>query len=277
MCEHFLDLPVSDSCHIARVTARGYRYKGVQRYAGEDWFAYEFPDRPAKLYIFKHTGDWAKKVYDKARLVDKGSIDYWQGGINQWHSDVIFLGSLPDTTPARVDFRSNGYKHRGEGEIFDYSQVEIKKAGELCEEDFDHEQHFRYSHTVDLAFCMSFDNIVDTVAALSLDYPYFTWDESELYRREDAFIQVGNIRECHCRIFAELLLKLVVAEGADSGVPPDLDHRVRSRLVASPAIVATPKAIDRKQGRRLEGCGACFLLQCGGRFLAQLRRAKSPI
>merc|ERR1712032_1113454 len=91
-----------------------------------------------------------------------------------------------------------------------------------------------------------------------------------------AFVEVRNIKECHCRIFAELLLKSVISEGADSGLPQDLDHRVRSRLVGSCATVAAPKAVDRRRVRRLEACGAWFFLQCAEYFRAQLRRGKSP-
>merc|ERR1711957_105711 len=88
MQEGSLDSLESDSRTLGHVKRRGFQFKSREYYAGQDWFTYEFPDKPSKFYIFNLAADWSDKVYTRVRLVDRGGIDQWQGGIDYWHSKL---------------------------------------------------------------------------------------------------------------------------------------------------------------------------------------------
>eukprot|EP00439_Symbiodinium_sp_Y106_P063699 s2019_g9.t3 len=169
-----------------------------------DWFSFDFPNTPAKLYVADLTCDWSAAVYDQMRLVESGGINYWEGGVHYWHSKVLFLPSSSHVAALEVNFASLGRGSRGPDELFDYSQVEVKRAWRLHEEDNGGDEHwYSFSHTFPTARALSYEEIVKFVATAALDYPYFTWDEAGLYQRCSYRI---NINECHCRIFADRLL-----------------------------------------------------------------------
>eukprot|EP00434_Breviolum_minutum_P006704 symbB.v1.2.005917.t3/scaffold347.1/size224350/12 len=220
----------------------GYRFVGSQLYNSQEWLSFDFPKHPAKLYISKLQLDWFQKQYAKLRLVDTGGIDYWQGGVHYWHSKVrelhldflrIVLGLTRfeqvlfldvAETAVEVNFSSCGHSKRGEGEVFDYSQVEIKAAKQLHEENGGDESWYSFQHTSSLASVISYWDIVNAVATVAWEYPYFTWDEAGTF---DRYGQGADIKECHCRIFADRLLRALLTEEELSKIPGDMDRDAR--------------------------------------------------
>eukprot|EP00439_Symbiodinium_sp_Y106_P061921 s2019_g9.t1 len=220
-----------------------------------DWFSFDFPNTPAKLYVADLTCDWSAAVYDQMRLVESGGINYWEGGVHYWHSKVLFLPSSSHVAALEVNFASLGRGSRGPDELFDYSQVEVKRAWRLHEEDNGGDEHwYSFSHTFPTARALSYEEIVKFVATAALDYPYFTWDEAGLYQRCSYRI---NINECHCRIFADRLLAQFVAPSAAAQLPQDMDsaHRLPR--------ATTPNHADSEKGRSCFGWFSNLLSGCG--------------
>lgn len=221
----------------------GYRFRQVELYNHQEWLSFDFPQHPAKFYVSKLQLDWDQKQYTTLRLVDTGGIDYWQGGVHYWHSKVIFLGALP----VEVNFSSTGRAQRGQGEVFDYAQVEVKEARQLHEENGGDESWYSFQHTFSLAGAMSYHDIVAAVAAMAWEYPYFTWDEAGTF--ETCGHSMG-IKESHCRIFAERLLRQLVAIDELAKIPVDMD--VASRL---PNVLRVRQDVKPCAGPRLLGDG----------------------
>lgn len=219
---------------LAQVKFRGFRFQGIECYAGQEWCAYEFPDLPSKLYISKLFDNWSNAVYNRARLVDTGGVDMWQGGIDTWHSKVIFMSDDPLVTPVEVNFLSYGRRWRGEGELFDYSQIEVRKASNLHEDNFGDEHWYSFQHTAPTPSLLSYDDIVENVAALAIDYPYFTWDEMGTYEDNADVVQQKNIKNCHCRIFSERVMRQVLDEREAAKLPPDMDRRAKFKSIPRP-------------------------------------------
>lgn len=220
---------MAESSVLDLVACKGFQYRGSAHYSGEEWHTWEFMHTPSKLYILKLPCDWSEKLYSRVRLIDTGGVDMWQGGIDTWHSKAIFFASDPDVIPVEINFSSYGFKWRGEGELFDYSQVEIRRAHKQkpVEQSYGDIHWYYLSHTVDTVSVMSFTDIVDTVAEIALDYPYFTWDEGGTFQDNQQAVQDKGIRECHCRIFSDRVLRSVVAEKDLADLPLDMDDESR--------------------------------------------------
>ncbi|CAJ1452423.1 unnamed protein product [Effrenium voratum] len=246
----------------------GYRYQGVQFYNDQQWFTFEFPNHPSKLYV-ANLPDWSQTVYEKIRLVDTGGIDYWQGGVHYWHSKVLFLPEVEDGSTSaggvEVSFGSLGRRLRGAQEEFDYSQVEIKKAWQLHAENWGDESWYNLQHTARLASPMSYDSVVRKVAEMAWEYPFFTWDEAGTYQK----LAEAKVRECHCRIFADRLLESVASSEEVAALPKDMDcgSRLPQTLRAARAKVAPSQGC----------CPWLWRLTSRLKSVEQLRRESEPI
>ncbi|CAK9068623.1 unnamed protein product [Durusdinium trenchii] len=205
----------------------GYRFEGAPVvYNEQEWLCFDFPTCPAKLYL-ADLEDWAATRYLQARLVDTGGIDYWQGGVHYWHS--------------KVAFNSLGRRWRGAGENFDYAQVEVKRAQQLHEESFGDASWYSFQHTATLARQMSYEDVVRAVATVAWEYPYFTWDEAGTFQK----CQPPGIKEGHCRIFADRLLRSgVLTEEEAAQLPVDMDSWER---LEAPKTSAFPRSATRGQ------------------------------
>jgi len=173
----------------------------MQHYHGQDWLSYEFPRTPSRLYVLNLQEDWSNRAYEKVRFVDAGSIDWC-------HSMVIFFGHHPVVTPIEVNFSSSGRKRRGGNELFDYSQVDIRKAAGLYEgwEEYHDEREYSYTCTLDTNSPLSYIDVVDLVATVALEYPYFTWDDEGTFQLHAEEVRRRGINECDCRTFAARLI-----------------------------------------------------------------------
>ncbi|CAE7376827.1 unnamed protein product [Symbiodinium sp. CCMP2456] len=244
------------------VSQLGFRYSGYEHYADQEWFSFDFPDKPAKLYVADLTCDFAAAAYHQMRLVESGGINYWEGGVHYWHSKVLFLPRSSHVAAAEVNFASLGRGSRGLDELFDYSQVEVKRAWRLHEEDDGGDEHwYSFSHTFPTARALSYEEIVRFVATAALDYPYFTWDEAGSYQSCSCRI---NINEGHCRIFADRLLEQFVAPSAAAQLPQDMDsaHRLPR--------ATTPNHADSQEGCFCFGWLGKLLFGCGRGLWVQL-------
>merc|ERR1719245_486035 len=173
---------VADSWAFAQVQAHGYRFQGSEHYGSDDWLTFEFPDKPSKLYILKLKGRWSEAAYTRVRLVDTGGFDWWYGGVDTWHSKVIFLPVSEGVPAVEINFSSMGWQLRGPGELFDYAKTEVRRARQLHEQSYGDPRWYTLSHTANLNAPLSYRDIVNVVAASAVDYPYFTWDESGTYQ-----------------------------------------------------------------------------------------------
>ncbi|CAE7500062.1 unnamed protein product, partial [Symbiodinium pilosum] len=116
------------------------------------------------------------------------------------------------------------------------------------------ESWYSFSHTFAMARAVSYEEIAKFVAMTALDYPYFTWDEAGSYQR---CAEGLNIKECHCRIFADRLLEQFLAPDEVERLPKDMD--CSQRLPRSAARVVSA----REPGGCLPCCWLSSLLSQG--------------
>merc|ERR1712232_1490692 len=101
---------------------------------------------------------------------------------------------------------------------------------------------------------MSLEDVVGTIARVAVQYPYFTWDEADSFRSDHyaAHVREKRIKECHCRIFADDVLKLVVASDDIPTLPLNMDKTFSSRIAQVKTAKHGDTGVSVEKANKLE-------------------------